>query len=192
MSLDAIIARIASDAEARVTEIEAAAKTEVDGILAEAEKRAQAAEKRIREAGKREAQSARERVISMAELNARKRVLQAKQELLDEVFAAATEELASLKKAAWRKVFKHLLTGANLDGAYEVITSKREVKFLDEAFLKGVKKPKLKLSNETRELGGGFILRGGKTELNFAFSALTRTLRPRLERELLGVLGIEG
>ncbi len=192
MSLEAIIAKIKSDAQARVAEIEAAAKTEVEGILAEAEKLAQAAEKRIREAGEHEAESARLRVISMAELNARKRVLQAKQDLLDEVFAGAAEELGALNKKDWRSVFARLVANADLDGAYEVITSKREVEFLDEAFLKGVKKPKLKLSKETRELNGGFILRGPKAELNFTFSRLCRSLRPRLERELLGVLGIEG
>jgi V/A-type H+-transporting ATPase subunit E len=128
----------------------------------------------------------------MAELDARKRLLQAKQELLDEVFAAAVEELGSLKKDDWRSVFQHLVANADLAGDYEVITSKREVKFLDEAFLKGFKKPKLKLSKETRELGEGFIFRESKAELNFAFSTLTQTLRPRLERELLGVLGIKG
>lgn len=192
MSLEAIIAKIKSDAEARVAEIKAATKSEADRITADGEKRSQAIAKRINEMGGHEAESARERVISMAELDARKRLLQAKQELLDEAFAAAVEELDSLNKDDWRSVFQHLVTYADLAGDYEVITSKREVKFLDEAFLRGFTKPKLKLSKETRELGGGFILHQSKAELNFAFSTLTHTLRPRLERELLGVLGIEG
>ena len=191
MSQDAIIARIASDADARVAEIQAAAKAKIAEILAEAEKRAGALEARIREAGEREAVGTRERVISMAELSARKALLAAKQELLDEVFAAAVEELGSLKKDVWRAVFKHLVSGADLKGTYEVITSKREAAFLDDAFLEGVG-PKLSVSKETREQGGGFVLRGGKTELNFTFPALTRSLRPLLEKELLGILGIEG
>ena len=191
MSLDAIIARIKSDADARLAEIESASKAKIAEILAEAEKRARAVEARIREAGEREAAGTRERVISMAELNARKAVLAAKQELLDEAFAAAVEELESLKKDAWRAVFKHLVAGADLKGPYEVIASKREAAFLDDAFLKGFG-PKLSVSKKTRELGGGFVLRGGKTELNFTFPALTRSLRPLLEKELLGILGIEG
>jgi V/A-type H+-transporting ATPase subunit E len=191
LSLDAIIARIASDADARVAEIESAAKAKIAEITAEAEKRARAVETRIREAGGREASGTRERVVSMAELSARKAVLAAKQELLDEAFAAAVEELESLKKDAWRAVFKHLVAGANLKGSYEVIASKREAAFLDDAFLKDLG-PKLSVSKEKRELGGGFVLRGGKTELNFTFGALTRSLRPLLEKELLAILGIEG
>ncbi|OGD78601.1 MAG: hypothetical protein A2Y64_06585 [Candidatus Coatesbacteria bacterium RBG_13_66_14] len=191
MSLDAIIARIASDADARVAEIEAAAKAKTAEILAEAEKRAGAVEARIREAGVREAAGTRERVIAMAELSARKALLAAKQELLDEAFATAVEELGALEKDAWRAVFKHLVAGAGLKGSYEVIASKREAAFLDDVFLKGFG-PKLSVSKETREPGGGFVLRGGKTELNFTFPALTRSLRPLLEKELLGRLGIEG
>jgi V/A-type H+-transporting ATPase subunit E len=191
VSLEAIIAKINTDAEARAAEIEAAAKVERDGILAEAEKRARALEKRVLTAGEREAELTRERVVSLAELNARKLLLAAKQELLDRAFVEANEELASLTRDVWRKVFKRLVTGAGLTGAYEVITSKREAEFLDDKFLKGVEGPKLTVSKERREHGGGFVLRGGRTELNFTFPALTRALRPSLEKELLGVLGIE-
>ncbi|MCX7020859.1 MAG: V-type ATP synthase subunit E family protein [bacterium] len=190
MSLDAIIAKIASDADARVAEIQSAAKAKNAEILAEVEKRAHALEARIREAGEREAAGTRERVVSMAALNARKAVLAAKQELLDEAFAAAADELETLKKDAWRAVFKYLVADTDLKGPYEVITSKREAAFLDDAFLKGFT-PKLSVSNQTREQGGGFVLRGGKTELNFTFRALTRSLRPFLEKELLGILGFE-
>ena len=189
MSLDAIIAKITSDADARVAEIESASKAKAAEILAEAEKRARAVEARIRETGEREAAGTRARVVSMAELGARKSLLGAKQELLDEAFAAADGELGSLKKDAWRAVFKHLVTGA--EGSYEVIASKREAAFLDDAFLKGFKS-ELSVSKITREQGGGFILRRGRTELNFTFPALTRSLRPLLEKELLGILGIEG
>lgn len=191
MSLDAIIARIKKDTDARVSEVESAAKAKIAEITAEAEKRIQTLEARIRESGEKEAAAARERVVSMAELSARKSVLAAKQGLLDEAFAAAVEELGALKKDAWRAVFKRLVAGADLKGSYEVITSKREAAFLDDAFLEGVG-PKLSVSKETREQGGGFVLRGGKTELNFTFPALTRSLRPLLEKELLGILGIEG
>jgi len=192
LSLEAIIARIKSDGDARVAEIESASKAKTAEILAESEKRARAVEARIRETGEHEAAGTRARVVSMAELNARKSLLGAKQELLDEAFAAADGELGSLKKDAWRAVFNHLVADADLKGSYEVITSKREAAFLDDAFLKSFSGPKLALTKETREQGGGFVLRGGRTELNFTFPALTRSLRPLLEKELLGILGIEG
>jgi V/A-type H+-transporting ATPase subunit E len=189
LSLDAIIARIREDGDARAADIASASKAKAAEILAEAEKRARALEARIREAGEREAAGARARVVSMAELNARKSLLAAKQELLDEAITAADGELGALKKDAWRAVFKHLVAG--VEGAYEVVTSKREAAFLDDAFLKGFR-ARLSAAKKTRESGGGFVLRGGKTELNFTFAALTRSLRPLLEKELLGILGIEG
>jgi V/A-type H+-transporting ATPase subunit E len=191
LSLDAIIARIKRDADSRVAEVESAAKAKIAEIFSEAEKRAEALETRIQEAGEREAEAARARVISMAELGARKALLAAKQELLDETFTAAAGELGDLNKDDWRAVFKRLISEAGLKGSYEVVTSKREAAFLDDAFLKGVKGPKLTLAEETREQGGGFVLRGGRTELNFTFAALTRSLRPLLEKELLAVLGVE-
>jgi len=192
LSLEAIIAKIAGDAEARAAEIESAARAKAAEILAEAEKRARNAEERILKAGEREAEATGERLTSQAELGARKAALAARQQLLDEVFAAALEELTKLEKDSWRKVFRHLVSQTRLEGRYEVITSRREAAFLDDGFLKSVKGPELVPAGETREPGGGFVLRQGKTELNFTFPALTRSLRPRLERELLGLLGIEG
>ncbi len=190
MSLDAIIAKINADADERISKIEAKAQDEIDAVNASISKKLDGTVERIEQQGEDKAARTGERLVSLAELAARKGLLAARQQVLDKLFEDANAELAVLDKVKYQQVFGSLLSGSGLSGSFEVITSASEAKWLTKKLLSSTKDMELTLSTEHRDLGGGFVLRHGRTELNFTFSALARSVRPELERELLTALQI--
>jgi V/A-type H+-transporting ATPase subunit E len=190
MSLDAIIAKINADADERIDEIKAQAQGEIDALNADISKKLGGTVERIESSGKDKAARTEERLVSLAELASRKRMLAARQQILDKLFEEANAEMSALKKSDYQRAFSSLLGGAELSGSFEVVTSKREATWLTKKLLSSIKGVELSLSEENKDYGGGFVLRHGRTELNFSFSALARSARPDLERELLTALKI--
>jgi V/A-type H+-transporting ATPase subunit E len=192
MGLEAIIDKIESDAAARIAEIEARAAEQEREILERSRREAERRSEEILERGRRRAELVKEQVDDMARLEIRKRRLELKQRLLDEVFRDAVAELRKLNGDDYRGLVRALIESSGLSGEYELVTSAAEAEHLDEAFLDSFEEPKLSPAGEHRELSGGFILRRGRREFNFTFTALTRSLRRELEKRLLEVLGLDG
>ncbi len=190
MSLDAIIAKINADADERIDEIKAQAQGEIDALNADISKKLGGTVERIESLGKDKAARTEERLVSLAELASRKRMLAARQQILDKLFEEANAEMSALKKSDYQHAFSSLLSGAELSGSFEVVTSNREAAWLTKKLLSSIKGVELSLSEENKDYGGGFVLRHGRTELNFSFSALARSARPDLELELLTALKI--
>jgi len=190
MSLDAIIAKINADADERISKIEAKAQDEIDALNASISKKLDGTVERIEQQGKDKAARTEERLVSLAELAARKGLLAARQQVLDKLFEDANSELAALSKSDYQQVFGSLLSGSGLSGSFEVVTSKSEAAWLTKKLLSSIKGVELTLAKENKDFGGGFVLSHGRTELNFTFSALARSVRPEMELELLTALKI--
>ena len=87
--IEKITERIAQDAQAEIQERLTQAQAEADQILADCEAKAERIRGRILEAGQQELQAHRARLHSMDDLDQRKAMLAAKQDVIDEAFAAA-------------------------------------------------------------------------------------------------------
>ena len=156
--IEKITARIETDAKAEVAGIlreaeeKAAAIREQYKVQAEAEAKAAAA------GGKEAAKRQGERLESAAGMEAKKRMLAAKQACLDEAAKAGGKAGEILSK---------VVTGAN-------------------ALLQGT--AMLTLSQETRDMAGGLTLRDGNVEVNCAFETQLRVLREEMAAEVAGIL----
>jgi V/A-type H+-transporting ATPase subunit E len=167
--------------------IEAEAKSEVDAILdagkAEAQKAIDAWRERIdaetRELtakGEKAAAEREERLKSAAEMDARKTVLAAKQELVEEAFDRALEKLCALPEGEKLDLLAGLLARASHSGAEEAVFSAADrdvgAKAVEKANAASGKR--LTLSADTAPIRGGFILRDRNVEVNCAFETLVR------------------
>jgi len=94
MSLESIIKRITSLADARGEAIIQQARQEADRLLQQAEAQGQAFSQALLKKETAALDTQRQRFIVQARLEAKKALLKAKQELLDEVFAKVKQELA--------------------------------------------------------------------------------------------------
>ena len=167
--------------------IEAEAKSEIDGILdaGEAEtrrivdswrERIDAETRALAEKNEKAAAEREERLKSAAEMDARKTILQAKQEMVDEAYAFALDKLCKLPEDEKTALLSDLLVRASSTGSEEAIFSEADraagAKAVEKANAASGKH--IALSKETAPIRGGFILRDQNVEVNCAFETLVR------------------
>ena len=93
---DNIVSNIMSEAQAVVDAKKAEAQVQVDAILAEGEKTAAAEKVSISENAAKQADMRYQQIISEAKMNARRAELEAKEEVIEEAFSKATEDLTNM------------------------------------------------------------------------------------------------
>lgn len=196
MSVDKIVEKIIGDAEAEARRIEAEASRKVEEI----EERAAGEIRRVEEEAEKRAEvEAREqcrRLVSAAQLELRKGVLTEKQNLISQAFERALKRLVELKKDGYQKVVRVLLLKAVEGGDEEIIVCSKDRDRVSPEFLAEVnaefsargKKGDLKLSEENRDLAGGFVLRKGRRETNCSFESILASVREELEPKVAEML----
>ncbi len=90
---DKIVSNIMSEAQGKADINIGEAQTKVDAILADGEKRAEATKVKIAEDAAKQAEMRYQQIISEAKMNARRAELGAKEEVIEEAFQKATEDL---------------------------------------------------------------------------------------------------
>ena len=93
---DKIVSNIMSDAQAKADVNKSEAQVKVDAILADGEKRAEATKVKISEDAAKQAELRYQQIISEAKMNARRAELGAKEEVIEEAFSKATEDLTNM------------------------------------------------------------------------------------------------
>lgn len=185
--LEKITDRIVSDAREKAAELLSEAKTQAAQVAADYEGRANDILTEAR--AKAEAQGAQtaQRAEAAGALEGRKWVLSAKQQLLEDTFAAALEKLCALPKEEYTALLTRQLLDA-AQGGEEVIFNQgdraRVGKEVVTAVNEKLKGGRLTLSEETRDIKGGFILRSGLVELNCALETLVEQEKEALSAQV--------
>lgn len=193
--MDKITARIIADAEREIAEIQRENDEKIEALTAEAQSAAEQESLELLTRGRRAAEERRERLSSSAAVECHKLELAAKQELLEETFATAVEQLCSLPRKEYLALIASLAAEA-AEGGEQMILSPRDaeqygtevIAMANTALRAAGKRGELTLSAETRPIPGGFILSSGDVELNCAFDTLVRLRREKLEKEVAKIL----
>lgn len=193
--MDKITARIIADAEREIAEIQRENDEKIEALTAEAQSAAEQESLELLTRGRRAAEERRERLSSSAAVECHKLELAAKQELLEETFTAAVEQLCSLPQEEYLALIASLAAEA-AEGGEQMILSPRDAErygtevilMANTALRAAGKRGELTLSAETRPIPGGFILSSGDVELNCAFDTLVRLRREKLEKEVAKIL----
>ena len=191
--IDKIVARLESDAQAEIDALNAETRAECDRLLAEyREKADEAYAAHIRE-GKAAAAQRAERMASAADLEARKRLLAFKQEMVGEVFDRAAQALASLPKKEYVAFLAGQAAKAAVTGQEELIFNEKDAAGLGQEVAKAANallgsKGKLSVSRETRPIPGGMIVKNGDIEANCAVNVLVHLRRNDLSSQVAEIL----
>ena len=169
------------------------AEEEAANIIRAASKEAEAKRKQIIEKAELEAVEVRKRIIAVAELEARKQKLMAKQQIVDEAFELALKKLNDLPDIEYQSILVDMISNSVETGKEEVILSSRDKQRLSPGFLDELNKKllqrgisaDLRISEETRPISGGFILKSGDIEVNNSFEAIIRMNRDDIEAEVI-------
>lgn len=178
--IDKIIERMEADTQAECGAIAAQAAAEAESILArrraDAEKVLQSGEERRRVL---EAEQL-ERMEGGSRLACRQRILAEKQRLLDGAFARAAKALTELPREQYIDLLASL-AAENGQGGEELLLSPADRDAVGQAVVDAANAKKagaaFTLSDETRETGGGLVLRRGRMEINCGFGELLRRMR---------------
>jgi V/A-type H+-transporting ATPase subunit E len=190
MAVEDILKRIKADAEEAARQILAEGQGDADRVTGEARARIESQRERMRAKARQRADEEKNRVITLARLSGRRELLNEKQRLIDQVFEETRRSIVEMGADDYRQLIARLLMDVGEGG--EVIVDVNETR-IDQGVLDAVAGElgapgSLKLSSERREIGGGFILRSGRTETNCALGTILRDARERLETEVASIL----
>ena len=178
--IEKIIQRMEADAKAERDSITAAAQTQAAAIRHDYQVTADTMQQDAQV--RRLAQNAErlEHLNGSSQMACRQRMLAAKQAVIDEAFARAAQELTHLPQEQYVPLLASL-AAENGTGDEEIILSAADRDAVGQAVVDAAKAKKpgaaFRLSDETRELGGGLVLRRGTVELNCGFTERLRRLR---------------
>lgn len=178
--LEKIVARMEADTQAACDALAASAAENAAAILRDCQAQADAAAQDSAQRAAAQAAAHLEHLNGSSQLVCRQRVLAAKQQLIDEAFARTAQVLTALPQAKYVDLLASL-AAENGSGDEELLLSKTDRDAVGTAVVEAAnaKKPgaAFRLSEETRDTGGGLVLRRGRVELNCSFTEKLRQLR---------------
>ena len=191
--IEKITARLEADAQAELDALYAETDARCEAIRAEYGARAQAEYEARLESGKAACAALRERMAGTADMEARKHLLTFKQKLVSDTFKAAVQQLAALPRPEYIAFLASLAAKAAVYGTEELIFNPRDAKEVGREVTKKAnaalgEKGHLTVSEETREIPGGLIVRQGNIETNCAIDTLVQMQRSELASQVAEVL----
>ena len=191
MALQKIIDKILSHSREEAERLKAEARAEADKIIEQGREDARAEkDSRLRNAREKMENNKRRR-LALANLESRKKILNLRCSMIDEVFDQVVLRLNELKGERLRKLVTGLLGDFVLEAECEVHCKKSEIdKFtLLLSSLWGEKFTRYcKVRGVEGDIGGGFILRSHKMEYDCTFKSLVMEKRESLELEVSKIL----
>ncbi len=194
--IDALIEKIDAKANRACEEKLAEAKAQAETVLGEYRSRGEAAARQILERANAEAAAETLRAEGGDSLERSKKLLAAKHMMLNAAFERARNRLVNLSKDEKLAFFLKSLAAAGCAGDELVLFNSRDraelgaeaVARFNEALSAAGKTASLRLSEECREMDGGFILKSGNIETDCSMASVIAQTRTELSDEVVKVL----
>lgn len=191
--IEKITERIQQDSRKETDAILAEARAKADEITAKARAEAQAVGEEVLAQGRRAAAEREDRLASTAQMECRKAMLAAKQDVIEEAFEQAHKQLLDLPREKYIALLADLAVQASVTGKEKLIFSAPDRSQVGKAVVAAANEKlagdaMLTLAEETRPMDGGFILSDGAVEVNCTFDTLIRLQRGALSGEVAKVL----
>lgn len=198
MAFEDIVKKISSDARLEADSLLSLARAESDSILEKAKKQAEEMRAGLLQKAKERADEHGARVETIAGLELRKETLKEKKRLIEDTFEKARKEVEDLPPGKFLAFLKPIILDAVESGVEEIILSPKHKNMFTPTFLAelnselGAQKGRLRLSEESGNFSGGFILRDGNKEINLTLESLIKSQRDNLEPQIAGILFNKG
>ncbi|MBU1669713.1 MAG: V-type ATP synthase subunit E [Actinobacteria bacterium] len=186
MPLDKLLERILTDAEQHSLQIVGNAQRERTRLEETAEAEAEHRYDRMVKAAERSAEDERKQRVTIAGLDARKSVLERKQEMIAGVFEAAVAAVREMPPAEYVERMAGQLAASGRR-AGDVLLSPRDRGSLGERLVARANElvsgaaGSFTLAPGTRDIAGGFILSSGGIEINYSLEALINSRKEEFE-----------
>ena len=194
--IDKITSRIIADAEAECRDVKRESDERCEAVRAENEKRAQDEYWRLVREGVKDTEQRVQRMDRTARLEAKKSVLNMKQEAVSRAFDLAKDKIAELPERDYVAFLAREAAEAAITGQEEVIFCERDRKSVGAKAVKAANEllaakgmpGLLTLSDATRDMAGGLMLKQGDIEVNCTVDTLLDLTRDELAARVADVL----
>ena len=194
--IDKITSRIIADAEAECAAVKKESDERVAAIREENERRAQEEYLRLVREGVKDTEQRVQRLDRTARLEAKKSVLNMKQEAVSRAFDLAKDKIAELPERDYVAFLAREAAEAAITGQEEVIFCERDRKSVGAKAVKAANEllaakgmpGLLTLSDATRDMAGGLMLKQGDIEVNCTVDTLLDLTRDELAARVADVL----
>lgn len=190
--IENITHQIDRDTQAEIQNRMAQAQAQAAEIREDYGARVQRMQEAFREKGKQALAERRAQRKSMAQLERRKRLLAAKQQVIEEAFQRALERLCGLPQEEQVALLARLAASASETGREEVLLSPDQREAIGRQVVERANalRPgsQLTLGPAAPEIRGGLILRQGAVDLNGTFPMLLRQRRAQWTGQVAAIL----
>lgn len=194
MNAESILSRIDQDAREAAARILRDAQAKAEESRKASEAHIEQAREAAMEQARKDAIALDDRMQRMAKLDARKALLAAKREVLDEAFSQALDTMAAMPDDQARAFGLSMLLSSAVGD--ETVYADAASAWCDQGFVTAAnaalvqsgRQGALRLSGEKRNLGGGFVLARGGLEVNCSYKAALDAGRMDLEAEVAALL----
>ena len=188
--------RILEEAREEKEKIISDANAQAQNIVKQYEQKAKDILDDILEKAGKTAEEKRRRILSMAQLENRKQLLLAKQQIIDEVFEKAKATLQNMPDDKYQNLIANMLINSVITGNEVVVISEHDKNNITPEFIQKInntligmgKQGNLKISQTPGHMIGGFILKSQDLEVNSTFDSLIDMEREELETEIAKIL----
>ena len=191
MSIEKITSAIIDEAQTECEQIMNAARTKGNGTI-------NALKKRIveeTEVAVRDAEEESKRIVSrrksVADIDSKKIILAKKQELINPCFDEAVEYIVSIEEEKYIKFLTEAGKNSGLSQGALIFNKNERDKIgakVVDALNKAVPEGKFTLSEETRNLRGGYMLQNGQVYINNSVEAMVDEKRRELTGDVASIL----
>lgn len=195
-NIEKITSRIIGEAQAEAARISEQAQKEVIRLDLENDEKIKSTVTDILSRARKNAENILERGQSAADMETAKYTLSEKQRIISEVFDKTAEHLSRLPKEEYIETVSKIAAKASETGSEELVMSERDKIAVGDEVVSAAnvllsaqgRKAGLTLSNETRPIIGGVILKNGRIEINCAFDVLVSGKRDELIGDVAAML----
>lgn len=186
MSIEKITAAITSEAAAESEEILMAAKMESKGILEEAMAVIQEKTKQELEVAEDEKKKIISRRKSVADIDSKKKVLAKKQEMINQCFDQAIENILNLPEAEYVDFLVALSKDMDIAEA-DLIFNEKDKNGVGPKVAKALGNG-FKVSDEIRNIRGGYIIQKGQVFIDNSVEAVVLEKKKELTAQVAAIL----
>lgn len=190
MSIEAITDRIESEAKAYADDQRSRAQAEKNAALEEAKKAAEEVKAKRSAAAKTDSQVLKSRRQSVADLEVRKMMLAAKQEVIEESFAQALERLRNLPQDQYIRFLTTQLAPYQGEAGQVILNESDKAKH-GAKLADALQGTSLTVADETAPIQGGCILKRGNISYNASLEKLLEDARSELTPQIAATLFAE-
>jgi len=192
MTIKEIKEKIISDAQINADEIIFQAESRASEIISKGKKEAENIKKDILAKNRQEGLLKKNKILTEANLNAKKTILYEKQFVIESIFKKALENILKLDSREYCKFIKKLILN-NIEKGNEIIyIGEADKKRITKEFIDNInselgrdgKNGELKLNNSYIQIKGGVIIGSGNIRKNISLELLLQKAREEYEMEI--------